>query len=682
MKEIRLKTLRLKNFMAVQDSAIDFNGKDAVLFGRNGTGKSTHGHALSWLLTGKDLLGNAPGSAKFPIKTADESNNFIHNLEHEAETVLLIDGKEVSLKKVYREKWQKKRGADHTEMTGHETQHYYDGVPVAEKEYLMRLGKIADEQTWRLLIDPLFFAQDRQGDTKFTWKERRKILFDMFGSMTDEEIIAATPSLKELPAILNGRSLDDHKAVVKSRLKEVKKELDDIPVRINEAQRNLPVLGNINADALISDIAKLRQQMQAKQQELARIQAGGEIAEMRKRLAEAQAELIKARSEAGGETAKLIEQKRRELAEIGGKGSDISAEIKRLESSIQSNDLLINEHNMRIEELATKWNVTDIAQEKTNAETFVYEQSSTCPTCGQPLPEDQLEEARRKAEEEFNLKKAETLTALAAEMERIEAEGEKRNRLRESLAAENETALKKIAEKGKELITVREQYKALQQEITALQNQPQAESPEVARIEHKIQDIEIAIADLQKSNAGAIEKAQREIRDIQADIDTLEQAKAQAEAYKQTEQRIKELKDKEKLLAREHEKLEHELFLLDEFTRVKCSLLEENVNKHFKLTRWKLFREQVQRDRDGNPVLEECCEAFGPSGAGFNGGMSQGEQKRIGVDCINQLQQHFGIIAPIIIDGAESLTEPVETEAQVIRLKAAEGVDNLTVEVE
>ena len=56
-----------------------------------------------------------------------------------------------------------------------------------------------------------------------------------------------------------------------------------------------------------------------------------------------------------------------------------------------------------------------------NEQQFEFEQSDTCPTCGQALPAEQLESAREKALAEFNRQKAEKLETISAEGKQFKA---------------------------------------------------------------------------------------------------------------------------------------------------------------------------------------------------------------------------------------------------------------------
>lgn len=53
MADIRINALTLCNFKGLRNETFNFNGKNGVLVGDNGTGKSTVFDAFIWLLSAK-----------------------------------------------------------------------------------------------------------------------------------------------------------------------------------------------------------------------------------------------------------------------------------------------------------------------------------------------------------------------------------------------------------------------------------------------------------------------------------------------------------------------------------------------------------------------------------------------------------------------------------------------------
>ena len=163
--EIRLDKLSLKNFKGIKEFTFVPNGRNATIYGENGTGKTTVFDAFLWLLFGKD----SQGKTDFAVKPLDSQGNELHGLDVEAEAVLSVDGQPVELKKVFKEKWTKKRGSAKAVLTGHTTNYFIDGVPVKKKEWEQRLASIVNEATFKLLTNPLYF-------NSLHWQKRREIL--------------------------------------------------------------------------------------------------------------------------------------------------------------------------------------------------------------------------------------------------------------------------------------------------------------------------------------------------------------------------------------------------------------------------------------------------------------------------------------------------------------------------
>lgn len=114
---MKLLSLKLKNFKGIREFELIANGVNVDIFGDNATGKTTIFDALIWFLFDKD----SQNRNNFEIKTLDVAGSAIHRLEHEVEGTFLIDGRTVILRKVYKEKWTRKRGQAIEKFEGHTT---------------------------------------------------------------------------------------------------------------------------------------------------------------------------------------------------------------------------------------------------------------------------------------------------------------------------------------------------------------------------------------------------------------------------------------------------------------------------------------------------------------------------------------------------------------------------------
>lgn len=654
MKQIVLERLTLRNFKGIREFVLDAQGDNVNIFGDNAVGKTTLFDAWNWLLFDKD----SENKKEFEIKTLNTDGSPIHNLDHEVEGTLFIDGKTVVLKKVYREKWTKKRGAVRAEFTGHTTEYFIDGVPVKKSEYEQFVSEIADEKLFRLLTDPRYFNE------VLKWGDRRKILLEVCGDISDADVIAAKPELAELPGILSGRTIEQHKKVVLARRKEINDELERIPDRIDEAHRAKPDVSGLTEDILQKQIEALQSQIEAKQAELQRIQSGGEIAEKEKQLREAEAELLTIKNELQADTLERITEARREESRLRMEVDELQRQLDALERRINQNETAIMLKEKEREKLRQHWYAVN---EERKFEP--PEQPDTCAACGQPLPAEQIAEARRKAEEAFNLEKARELESITQSGKALVEEIEELKRQNES-EAEKIERLQKEKQKKKDIHAAAEAYLVdLESRMTDISSDPRyIEKQQV------IGRIKSEILTLRSSVQGAVDVARGDLVKLRAELGLLESKRAQFDQVRQQETRIAELEQQEKELSVEFERLERELHLLDEFTRTKVDLLESRINSKFRIARFKLFNQQI------NGGLEETCEVM-VDGVPYNS-LNNAARHNVGLDIITTLSEHYGIAAPIFLDNAESITRPLPTPGQQIRLIVSAGDKTLRVETE
>src|SRR5690625_2929964 len=274
MKRIKLLNMRLINFKGIKDLEIDFNGDDTRIYGENGTGKTTVFDAFVWLLFNKDSNNNS----NFDIKTLDNDGNVIHRLDHEVEATLLIDGKETTLKKVYKEKWTRHRSAIEETFSGHTTDYYINGVPSKKKEYDEFIKTIVDEDIFQLLTNPSYFNE------VLHWTKRRELLLEVAGDITDEDVIASNKDLAKLADLLNNHSVEELKKIIAEKRKEINKKLEEIPTRVDEIHRNLPDIPNLNEAKIKADIEKLSTEIEEKENEIQKIQLGTATNELKRQV--------------------------------------------------------------------------------------------------------------------------------------------------------------------------------------------------------------------------------------------------------------------------------------------------------------------------------------------------------------------------------------------------------------
>jgi DNA repair exonuclease SbcCD ATPase subunit len=642
-KRILLHRLVLHNFKGIRDFTMDTDDGNVRVYGDNAVGKTTLFDAFTFLLFDKD----SQNKKDFQIKTLDKDGKVLHGLEHEVEGVLAVDSKQVTLRKVFSEKWTKKRGAATAEFTGHTTDYYIDGVPVKKGEYTNRVDEIVSEEAFKLLTSPKFFNE------QLHWQKRREILLQVCGDVSDTEVIANNNELSKLPSILGERSIEDHRKVIASKRAEINKELEKIPVRIDEVDRSKPELPDEGERFFENSIGEMRGIIAEKEAELYRIQSGGEKSVKEKRIREIEGELLQIKNQLQADTLDKVEAKRQEVLAIKSDYSDLQRKVSDIRWHIDQNAKIIGDRQSEASKLRKQWH-------EVNIEIFPLHNDTNCPTCGQAMPEEQVQAAHEKAFANFNRHKAERL-------EEITAKGKLTAKEAKHLEKENDEHRKEIEKFGNHLSSKEKELRALEVELSNLQASVKEVETDPKYI-NKVKEsaiIQQEINQLRVSVQESIAKVREDIAGLRSEVDALEQEKVKFHQVRLAEQRIDQLKQQEKELAAEFERLEHELFMTEEFIRTKVSLLEEKINSKFKYARFKLFDQQI------NGGLTEVCETIF-NGVPYSTGLNNAAMINVGLDIINTLSIHYGFTAPIFIDNAEAVTKFIETNGQIISLVVSE----------
>ncbi|TNJ68198.1 hypothetical protein FE784_00595 [Paenibacillus hemerocallicola] len=656
MKKILLDRLTFRNFKGFRQFALDANGGNLDVYGDNATGKTTLFDGFTWLLFGKDSANNT----NFEIKELDSSGKVRqHRLEHEVEGVLLVDGRRRTFRRVFAEKWTKKRGALRETFSGHETDYYVDEVPVSKGEYDAEVAELIPEDLFKLLTNPSYFNDDKH----FDWKARRKLLLEVCGGVSDAEVLHSKPELTPLESVLKERDAEKHKDHLKSRMSRINGDIKDIPTRISEAQRAMPNVADLSEELLKEDIESLRTRIAERNAELTRIKDGGEIAVKERRLREIETEQLSIKNRL--QTAALIA-----VASQRDVVSQLHQGIDRLRRLIDDGDHRIHRNQQSIEDLEQKR--VQLRSEFTAAKAaeHVHTADDNCPSCGQILPEERRKEAQDKALAAFNRAKAEQLETIQRRGQAAKAEAER-------LAGENDRYRRDIDHAKAELQPLETQAAAANAELERLRAgiQDPASDPEFARFQEEAERLRVEIADLRVNGQQAAAGVERAVADLQREVSAFESDKAKFEQVRKQQARIVELEQQESKLAGEYEQLQHELYLTEEFTRAKVNLLQSRIDSKFRFARFRLFEEQV------NGGLKECCETL-YNGVPYDKGLNNAARINVGIDIINTLSQHYGVSAPIFVDNAEAVTQLAETAAQVIRLIVPPAFDNLPQEAQ
>lgn len=632
---MKLLKLNLQNFKGIRNSEFDFGGIDATIYGDNATGKTTVFDSLCWLLFGKDSLDRAD----FEIKTL-ENGEPIHKVNHEVEAEFLNDdGNSFTLRRVYREKYSSPRGGD-TKLTGHTTDYFVNDVPVKEKEYKQYINDVIAEDVFKLITNPLYFNE------QYSWQNRRKLLLEISGDIKDDEVINSRSELTRLAELLNGRTVDEQRKIVAAKKTAINKELDMIPVRIDEALRNKADIAT-SESKLTTDIETLNKSINELENQKATIINGFSSTEKRSKIDEIGRQLKARQSEVLSIYNSEKQRKRGEYEALLTQLKIIESEHDRYTDRAYDLAKDIERESKRIETLQAEFDTF-------NAQEFNKE---ACPTCGQPLPEDKQAEL----EAAFNSEKAAKLEewqSLIESAKKLKANYEEQREVllvkADGLTKEIEDKTKAYETKFKEYESYLEpnveddpDYKELKAELFLLEldEGEEADDKEVARLDEEISSV--------KEKRVALETELNKYT-LNADI----------------QKRVIELENQQQKLATEKNLLDETSFLIDEFIKAKVDMLEESINSHFEYARFKMFNVLV----NGN--VEECCETT-YKGVPYRS-MNNAARMNVGLDIINALTKFYNVTAPVFIDNAEAVTDFIKCNSQTIKLVVDADFKELT----
>ena len=641
MKKIRINRLTLENFKCHDHLNLVFHGESASIFGDNATGKTSIYDALTWLLFGKDSSGN--GEKNIDIKPLDPSGQVRdHQAITAVEAELDVDGEVMTLRRTYREIWSTKRGSSEAVYDGNTSDYFVDGVPQKKNAFDAKIKELVPEDVFRLLTSVSYFSSDMK------WQDRRATLFDIAGALTDKEIMASNEQFQDLLDSMGKLSLPEYKAKLLSQRKGLTGIRDDTPTRISECQKTLEEIQGI-------DFVEAREQEQAlsdQQTELSRKLIAWENSNV---LSDLQLKLREAKLER--DTLESQNRVHRQNQSAGkpdtqAMAKTISSERMRLETLKTLTDVVRKEIGSYQKDIAAgreEWI-------RVNGEAFT---GGICPTCGQALPFEQLQQATQSFDER--------------KKQRLQGILEKGNQAKESCSI----AQQRLKELETEIRDREGQIQALVEQLEAVKSSTVVvtDLPEYAEqmqaIQEKCSSLQAEIQRVMQDNAKEQNAIRVQLTAVNDQLRLVRGVIAKESVKERTMDRIAQLKADAQNAAEALEAIEKMLYQMEEFTRFKARFVEDGINSLFCLATFRLFREQA------NGGLEERCDVV-YKGVPYMG-LNNGAKINVGIDIINSLSRHYGVTVPLFVDNAEAVTRLLDCDAQVIRLVVSEEDKELRV---
>ncbi|MDT0884639.1 AAA family ATPase [Staphylococcus pseudintermedius] len=644
---LRLNKLTIENFAGIKEQIFEFDGHNSKIYGANGSGKTTTATALQWLLFDKGLDGSTKSFNPVPV---DINNHELYELIPTVEAEFTIDNHTLVLRKESRPKYTTNQKTNRKEYSHSRTKRQFiNEEPVKISDYKSRIKDVIDEDVFKLITNPAAF-------NNLDWKKRREILFEIADPINNEDIINSNDELKGLSDLLNDHDIETKKKIVSDKIKQINKEIQDIPTRINQESKGLQEVEPLSD----SELKQIESEIEALKQQRIEVKNGSKFIELKNKLIDKEAELSRLKSNHN--------------FEIDNKIHALTNEFNAEQSTVLNYTSKIRVHNREIEheEKRRKALLSDYKMIETNFKElqdkqFEYTATNLCETCGQKLPADQIESVKQKALEKFNKEKSADLEVLTNKKDEMLNEGKKIKPVIEKIQTEIDKYQKYVedaSKKSEKIKTQIDEFKEKQTDVT--------ETEAYRAIVSEIEEIKQEQQNIQESIASTVLMIDEQIHDLYLKKSKFDERLIIIESNKRSEQRIKELRSKEDNLLDEKEEYACQLYQLNLFTTTKINMLTDNINKKFDMAEFKLFNQLV------NGELEETCITL-VDGVEYSGGLNNAARINVGLDIINSLCRHYNVTAPIFIDNAESVTDIIKTDAQQIQLIVSENSELLVV---
>jgi DNA repair exonuclease SbcCD ATPase subunit len=641
---IKFQEITIKNFKGVLgERIIRFNPEMTQILGANHTGKTTIIDATQWLLFGK----NSDGATNFGIDPKDEKGNIIHHLENEVSINLKRDGEALTLTKTRSETWAKPRQKNEEVMNGHTVSYFVNGDKYTETDYKLYIAGMISEGLFRTITNPMYFPSLKPDD-------QRILLIKMVGETSPEQIAGDNEDFKAVLNQLQGTDLVTYRKHLSYKINEIKKDLETLPSRLSE---NKAIISNIQdedydevrkkitetdekikeTDDIINDKSKV---VDKHFQERTKVR--NEINKKKKRLLEIQQSC---QDKNTGNTRAWKKMK----DDANEKVEKISRDIRNANQEIEDANNALGKIAIRVQEFDKKWDAVE-------ATSFVWDTNKeTCPTCGQRLPEGDIEEMREKLEENFNIDKSKRQDELDKEAEEIK-------RRKDDAKAILSSAKEKLDELEEKLRNAKDDIADIEKKQPKLIYFVDNEEYQLlkAEIEKEEDDLNKSEEENGDDNNDEILKIKENKSELIKERDQLRDALSNEKIIISTNKRIGEIIERQKTLNQQLTELEKEDYTAEQFNMAMIKDLEERVNELFTNVRFTMFKTQL----NGKTIPTCECTMHGTPYQD----LSNSEKINAGIDIINAICRYNNAYAPCIIDNAESINDVLPMLSQQILL--------------
>lgn len=657
MKKVTLKKLIVENYKKFEAREFDFSGRTEVS-GRNRQGKTSLMDAYFDVLTGKLADGTLPNNIRRKVDGEEVDDPVVREL------VIDVDGTEYVVQK------KTKKG-----KSSNTVEYYVNGIKRNKTEYMEILKRIADPDTIAMCSNARVFLNEIQ---KATAKARETL--GGIAGFSESQFRAEHPEYEWIKN--EGVEGDSIEEILKARrrdLRKAKSDVDDIAKQIRKEQgrqvecdETLPAQRDDLLD-LLKENEKQEKVLCDASREYDRISI--ELAGL-KRSRDALVEKAEksARENHDRITSLLYTLK------SDKKNAENKLRLARIDLEHASKG--IERHKAALAQAKKKY--TGVLREKWDGDTELtairgeeFDPAlAICPTCGQALPEEQVEAAKRK----FEFDKQSRIAKKLEEKEQFEKN--KRTKLEQITEDGNEASegLETAKETKKEAEAAIEDTKkklaSLALEIAETEKEAEKPIPEpdmsddegYKAVCNKISSLEESLNGIGNGENDRIllsnnrHSLEAKLRDIEAKI------KTQTARLEEKANNLEALQEEQKKLSQKQANIQQKVDQLTEYSIEKNKALAAVINPHFKHFQFQ-FLDYTQ---DGEPM--ETCRMI-CNGIDYANGLNHSDRILCDIDLVMGLQEMNDLRLPVWVDDTESINSDriPELDTQMILLKVSDG---------
>jgi DNA repair exonuclease SbcCD ATPase subunit len=657
MKKVTLKKLGVENYKKFEAREFDFSERTEVS-GRNRQGKTSLMDAYFDVLTGKLADGTLPNNIRRKVYGEEVDDPVVREL------VIDVDGTEYVVQK------KTKKG-----KSSNTVEYYVNGIKRNKTEYMEILRRIADPDTIAMCSNARVFLNEIQ---KATAKAREAL--GGIAGFSESQFRAEHPEYEWIKN--EGVEGDSIEEILKARrrdLRKAKSDVDDIAKQIRKEQSR-QVECDETLPAQRDDLIDLLKENE--RQEKALCDASMEY----DRISIELAGLKRSRDalvEKAGKTARENHDRITSLLyTLKSDKKNAESKLRLAEMDLEHANKGIERHKAALAQAKKKY--TEALKEKWDGDTELtairgeeFDPAlAICPTCGQTLPEEQVETAKRK----FEFNKQSRISKKLGEKEQFEKNKrtkleqitEDGNEASEGLKAANET--KKEAEAAIE--ATKKEITSLALEIAETEKEAEKPIPEpdmsgdeeykavcdkISALEESINGIGNGENDriLLSNNRHSLEV---KLRDVEAKI------KTQTARLEEKANNLEALQEEQKKLSQKQANIQQKVDQLTEYSIEKNKALAAVINPHFKHFQFQ-FLDYTQ---DGEPL--ETCRMI-CNGIDYANGLNHSDRILCDIDLVMGLQEMNDLRLPVWVDDTESINSDriPGLDTQMILLRVSDG---------